>query len=85
MFHVCQFVSVKLKYIILFKFKFIMVHIMCSADKMMVINCLMNQILTFSSYRVQLQNTVIKIKNDRLEVKSALAAEKKKAQEIVQK
>lgn len=52
---------------------------------MMVINCLMNQILTFSSYRVQLQNTVIKIKNDRLEVKSALAAEKKKAQEILQK
>lgn len=45
----------------------------------------MNQILTFSSYRVQLQNTVIKIKNDRLEVKSAMAAEKKKNHELVQK
>lgn len=45
----------------------------------------MSQILTFSSYRVQLQNTVIKIKNARLEVKSALAAEKKKTQEEVQK
>lgn len=55
------------------------------ADKMMLINCLMNQILTFSSYRVQLQNTVIKIKNARLEVKSALAAEKKKNLEVVQK
>lgn len=55
------------------------------ADKMMLINCLMNQILTFSSYRVQLQNTVIKVKNDRLEVKSALAAEKRKTQEVIQK
>jgi len=45
----------------------------------------MNQILTFSSYRIQLQNTVIKIKNARLEVKSAIAAEKKKTLEIIQK
>lgn len=45
----------------------------------------MNQILTFSSYRIQLLNTVVKMKNDRLEVRSALAAEKKKTQEIVQK
>lgn len=45
----------------------------------------MNQILTFSSYRVQIQNTVVQLKNDRLEVRSALAAEKKKTQEIVQK
>lgn len=45
----------------------------------------MNQILTFSSYRVQLQNTVIKVKNARLEFRSALAAEKKKTQEIMQK
>lgn len=52
---------------------------------MLIIDCLMNQILTFSSYRVQLQNTVIKIKNARLEVKSAIAAEKKKTLEIVQK
>jgi len=55
------------------------------ADKMMLINCLMNQILTFSSYRVQLQNTVVKVKNARLEAKSALVAEKKKTQEIIQK
>lgn len=55
------------------------------ADKMMIINCLSNQILTFSSYRVQLQNTVIKVKNARLEVRSALASEKKKALEVVQK
>lgn len=55
------------------------------ADKMILINCLMNQILTFSSYRVQLQNTVVEIKNSRQEVKTALAAEKKKAQELVQK
>ncbi|XP_022178490.1 bromodomain adjacent to zinc finger domain protein 1A-like isoform X1 [Myzus persicae] len=62
-------------------------HISCLpiADKIMLINCLMNQILTFSSYRIQLLNTVIKLKNDRLEVRSALAAEKKKTQEIVQK
>lgn len=52
---------------------------------MMIINCLSNQILTFSSYRVQLQNTVIKVKNARLEVKSAQTAEKKKTQEMVQK
>lgn len=52
---------------------------------MIVIDCLMNQILTFSSYRVQLQNTVINTKNARLEVRSALAAEKKKTLEVVQK
>lgn len=51
----------------------------------MVINCLMNQILTFASYRVQLQNTVIKIKNARLEVKSAIAADKRKTLEAIQK
>jgi len=45
----------------------------------------MNQILTFSSYRIQLQNTVTKIKNSRLEFRSALAAEKKKNQEVFQK
>jgi len=55
------------------------------AYKIMLINCLMNQILTFSSYRIQLLNTVVKMKNDRLEVRSALAAEKKKTLEIVQK
>lgn len=62
-------------------------HVTCLtvSDKIMLINCLMNQILTFSSYRVQLQNTVIKVKNARLEFKSALAAEKRKTQEIMQK
>lgn len=52
---------------------------------MVIINCLMNQILTFSSYRTQLQNTVVEIKNARLEVRNALAAEKRKTQEEVQK
>lgn len=66
-------------------FDFNICYVVCLADKMMLINCLMNQILTFSSYRVQLQNTVIKVKNDRLEVRSALAAEKRKTQEFVQK
>lgn len=51
----------------------------------MIINCLMNQILTFSSYRVQLLNTVVKIKNARVEVKTALAAEKRKTLEVIQK
>ncbi|XP_050421554.1 bromodomain adjacent to zinc finger domain protein 1A isoform X2 [Adelges cooleyi] len=62
-------------------------HISCLsiADKMTIVNCLMSQILTFSSYRIQLQNTVIKTKNARLEVRSALAAEKKKSLEIIQK
>ncbi|XP_050543474.1 bromodomain adjacent to zinc finger domain protein 1A-like isoform X2 [Daktulosphaira vitifoliae] len=55
------------------------------ADKMAILNCLMNQILTFSSYRIQLQNTVVKTRNARLEVRSAVAAEKKKSVELSQK
>lgn len=63
----------------------LLLFIFCSADKIMLINCLMSQILTFSSYRVQLQNTVINTKLTRVEIKNAIVAEKKKTQEIIQK